>query len=125
ALAMIDESDVQVLRDAERAAQVRAKRAELAQAYFDKIAVHWDEIRSLHVPEQSVESAMREALGTGPFQLVIDVGTGTGRILEIFADRAQRLIGIDTNREMLKCARVRLDKAHLNHCSVRNGDIYD
>ena len=55
----------------------------------------------------------------------MDLGTGTGRILELFSGRAQRLIGVDTNREMLKCARVRLDAAQLSNCSVRLSDIYD
>lgn len=125
ALAMIDETDAQVQRDAERAQQVRARRAELAQAYFDRNAARWDEIRALHVSEEAVEAAMRDALGEGPFELIVDTGTGTGRILEVFADRARRLVGIDTNREMLKCARVRLEKAGLSHCAVRNADVCD
>lgn len=125
ALAMIGKDDALLLRDAERAKQIRARRALLAQSYFNENASQWDRIRSLHVPELQVEEAMIDALGTGPFDLVLDLGTGTGRILELVAGRARRLIGVDTNREMLRCARVRLDSAQLLNCSVRQADIFD
>ncbi len=125
ALSMIAAHDPQILRDAERADKIRAARLLLAQTYFDENAAEWDRIRSLHVPERDVEAAILEALGPGPFELLLDLGTGTGRVLELAAGRARRLVGVDTNREMLKCARVRLDKAELVNCSVRLADIYN
>ena len=125
ALSMIAANDPQIQRDAERADKIRAARLLLAQTYFDENAAEWDRIRSLHVPERDVEAAILEALGPGPFELLLDLGTGTGRILELAAGRARRLIGVDRNREMLKCARVRLDKAELVNCSVRLADIYN
>ncbi len=125
ALSMIAPDDPQILRDCERADQIRAERALLAQSYFDENAAEWDRIRSLHVPERDVEAAILEALGPGPYELLLDLGAGTGRILELAASRALRLVGIDTNREMLKCARVRLDNAELVNCSVRLADIYN
>ena len=125
ALSMIAPDDPQILRDAERADQIRAARSLLAQTYFDENAAEWDSIRSLHVPERDVEAAILEALGPGPYELLLDLGTGTGRILELAAGRAHRLTGIDSNREMLKCARVRLDDAELVNCSVRLADIYN
>ena len=125
ALSMIAAHDPQILRDAERADKIRAARSLLAQTYFDQNAAEWDRIRSLHVPERDVEAAILEALGSGPYELLLDLGTGTGRVLELAAGRARRLVGVDTNREMLKCARVRLDKAGLVNCSVRLADIYN
>ena len=125
ALSLIAAHDPQILRDAERADKIRAARSLLAQTYFDENAAEWDRIRSLHVPERDVEAAILEALGLGPYELLLDLGTGTGRVLELAAGRARRLVGVDTNREMLKCARVRLDKAELVNCSVRLADIYN
>ena len=124
-LSMIAANDPQILRDADRADKIRAARLLLAQTYFDENAAEWDRIRSLHVPERDVEAAILEALGPGPYELLLDLGTGTGRILELAAGRARRLVGVDRNREMLKCARVRLDKAELVNCSVRLADIYN
>jgi len=125
ALGMIEAGDPQIVRDGERAARIGARRAALAQAYFDENASEWDRIRSLHVAEREVEDAILEALGPGPYGLLLDLGTGTGRILELASNRAKQSIGVDTNREMLKCARVRLDKAALANCSVRHADIYN
>ena len=125
ALSMVASDDPQIVRDAERADQIRAARSLLAQTYFDENAAEWDRIRSLHVPERDVEAAILDALGPGPYELLLDLGTGTGRILELAASRARRLVGIDKNREMLKCARVRLDDAGLVKCSVRLADIFN
>ncbi len=125
ALEMIAVDDPQILRDSERAEQIRARRAAVAQAYFDKNAAEWDRIRLLHVGERDVEEAILEALGPGPYELLLDLGTGTGRILELASGRARQLTGIDSNREMLKCARVRQDKAGLANCNVRLADIYN
>ncbi len=124
-LAMIAPGDPQTARDCERAGRIRSKRAALAQAYFDENAAEWDRIRSLHVAEHEVEEAILGALGPGPYELLLDLGAGTGRILELTAARAKQAIGIDSNREMLKCARVRLDKAGLANCSVRLAGIYN
>ena len=125
ALAMIDAEDSQISRDSERAKQLRLSRTEAAQTYFDQNAANWDRIRSLHVPEMDVEAAMLDALGPGPFDLLLDLGTGTGRMLELFSSRARRLAGLDSNREMLKFARVNLEAAGLSNCSVRLSDIYN
>ena len=49
----------------------------------------------MHVAEGDVEAAVDEALGPGAFTLLVDLGTGTGRMLELFAPRAARALGFD------------------------------
>ncbi len=120
---VIDVGDPLLARDRVRAQAVKGDRAARAQSYFDAHAADWDEIRALHVAEGDVESAMRQALGSGPFDLLIDLGTGTGRVLELFADTAKRAIGIDVNQAMLAYARATLDRAETAHCQVRYGDL--
>ena len=100
-------------------------RAEAAQAYFKAHAGEWDSIRALHVAEKDVEAAMDEALGEGPFSLLVDLGTGTGRILELFGARAGRALGFDLNHAMLAYARMKLERAGLGHAQVRHGDLYN
>lgn len=116
--------DATLERDLARADAVKRARAEAAQAFFRAHAREWDAIRRLHVAEDQVETAMRTALGEGPFELLVDIGTGTGRILELFADRARRGLGFDINRDMLAYARAKLERARLDHCQVRQGDLY-
>jgi ubiquinone/menaquinone biosynthesis C-methylase UbiE/DNA-binding transcriptional ArsR family regulator len=117
--------DAIVLRDRERLAAVRTSRAAAAQNYFRRHAAEWDRIRRLHVADAAVESAIRTALADKPIRSLLDLGTGTGRMLELFGADIERGLGLDLSLDMLALARARLDRAGLKHCSVRHGDIYD
>lgn len=123
-LTLIDAADATIARDRERAEALKREREAAAQGYFKEHAADWDRIRALHVAESEVEAAMGEALGPGPFRLLLDLGTGTGRILELFADRYERGLGLDVNQAMLAYARSKLARARLTHAQVRHGDIY-
>lgn len=124
-IARLDAGDPTLARDRERLAAVRAARAAAAQAYFRRHAVEWDRIRKLHVADAAVEEAMRAALADRPFRSLLDLGTGTGRMLELFGPASERGLGLDMSLDMLALARARLDRSGLKHCSVRQGDIYD
>ena len=124
-LAHLDAKDRIVARDRERLSSVRAARAAAAQAYFRKHAAEWDRIRKLHVADAAVEDAIRAALDKRPFRSLLDLGTGTGRMLEMFGPAIERGLGLDLSLDMLLLARDRLERAGLRHCSVRQGDIYD
>ncbi len=124
-IARLDPNDPIIARDRERLAAVRATRAAAAQNYFRRHAAEWDRIRRLHVTDAAVEDAIRAALGDQPIRSLLDLGTGTGRMLELFADDIERGLGLDLSLDMLALARTRLDRAGLKHCSVRYGDIYD
>ena len=124
-IARLDASDPIAVRDRERLAAVRRARATAAQDYFRAHAAQWDRIRKLHVADEAVENAISEALGGQPFHSLLDLGTGTGRILELFGANIERGLGIDLSIDMLLLARARIERASLRHCSVRQGDIYD
>ena len=121
----LDADDATVARDRERLTAVRAARAAAAQNYFRRHAAEWDRIRKLHVADAAVEDAIRGALADKPVRALLDLGTGTGRMLELFAPDIERGLGLDLSLDMLAVARARLDRAGLKHCSVRHGDIYD
>jgi ArsR family transcriptional regulator len=120
-----DKRDAIVRRDSERAEALKRERAATAQDYFRKHAADWDRMRALYVAEAEVEAAMGEALGRGPFRLLVDLGTGTGRMLELFAACYERGLGLDVNRSMLAYAQSKLRSAGLAHAEVRHGNIYD
>jgi ubiquinone/menaquinone biosynthesis C-methylase UbiE len=121
----LDPDDPVIARDRERLAAVRTARAAAAQNYFRRHAAEWDRIRKLHVADAAVEDAIRKALADKPIRALLDLGTGTGRMLELFAGDIERGLGLDLSLDMLALARARLDRAGLKHCSVRQGDIYD
>lgn len=124
ALDQWDEVDHWAVADEARLAAVRADRAAAAAEWFEAHAGEWDAIRSLHVAEEQVEAAMARALGDGPLGCLIDIGTGTGRMLELFAPRAEHALGIDRSSEMLRLARVKLAERGLTNAELRQADLY-
>ncbi|MBX9795957.1 metalloregulator ArsR/SmtB family transcription factor [Sphingomonas sp.] len=118
------EGDHWAIADAARLAAVRADRAAAANAWFEAHADQWDAIRSLHIAECEVEAAMAALLGDAPIGQLIDIGTGTGRMLEVFAPRARHALGIDRSSEMLRLARAKLAERGLANAELRQADLY-
>lgn len=123
-VALIPESDASLNRDLSRLQQVRDARKQRAQEYFQQVAKRWDTIRSMHVPQQQLEEALLDVVGDEPIGELLDIGTGTGRMLEILAHRVQRGVGIDLSSGMLAVARTNIERAGLTHVYVRQGDMY-
>ncbi len=123
ALAMIAAEDATLAADASRLAGVAEGRAAQAGAYFARNAERWDEIRSLYTAEAAVEAAILEMAGPGPFERLVDLGSGTGRMLTLLGDRARTSIGLDLSRQMLNIARSHVASAGLASCELRHGDI--
>lgn len=124
-VALVLRGEPVVARDLERLAAVKDERAAQAAAYFRSHAADWDKVRALHVDEGEVERAMVEAVGRDPFGRLLDLGTGTGRVLELFSPSIERGVGLDMSHEMLALARSRLEAAGIAHAQVRHGDLYN
>lgn len=124
ALALIDIWDDHGDADRARLADVRAERAAAATAYFATHAAAWDGIRALHIAEAEVEAAIVDVLGDAPIGRLLDVGTGTGRMIELLGERATSAIGVDRSPEMLRLARGRIEAAGLARAELRLADMY-
>ncbi len=120
----LDPADPTLAADRIRLEATREARRRQAAAYFAEQAADWDRIRALHAPEERVEAALLAMLGKKPFRSLLDLGTGTGRMIELLAPRATRAVGIDQSAAMLALARSRLDQAGLRNVNLRQGDIY-
>jgi ubiquinone/menaquinone biosynthesis C-methylase UbiE len=121
---MLPADDPELALDRQRLAAVRAARQEHATRYFAAQAGRWDQVRSLYVDDAKVEAALLDVFGERPPGNLLDIGTGTGRILQLFAPRIGFGLGIDLSREMLSVARANLDRTSLRNCQVRHGDMY-
>lgn len=119
-----DHDDPVLAADLAKLEAVRAVRAAAAAEWFEAHAREWDAIRSLHVAESEIEAAMAAALGDVPLGQLIDIGTGTGRMLALFAPRATHAIGIDRSSEMLRLARAKLSEQGLANAELRQADLY-
>lgn len=121
---MLPGRDALLSGDLAKLEDVRRQREAQASAYFSSNAGRWSELRSLHVDEANVEQAMINMIGAQSIGTLVDLGTGTGRVLELFAKQAEKLHGIDGSRDMLSIARSQLEKKQLRHAELRLADIY-
>ena len=123
-LARLPEDDPQLAADRRQAVRLAAERAREASDAFRRHGADWDENRALDLPAAAIEAATLDLLPPriGAF---LDVGTGTGRLLELVAPRAERALGVDASRDMLALARARLAERGLaDRCAVRQADMY-
>jgi ubiquinone/menaquinone biosynthesis C-methylase UbiE len=110
--------------DDRRLEEVRRDREIAAGAYFERVAPQWDRIRSLYVCETAVEAAILKAAGDGPFERVVDLGTGSGRMLTLLGRKAKMSLGLDLSQNMLNIARANVTRAGLDKVELRHGDIF-
>lgn len=109
--------------DAERLSTILQRRARRADAYFRHNAYRWGELRALHADERQIEALIMDRL-PGEDARILDIGTGTGRMLEVVASRAGYALGVDRSTEMLAVARENLARASLPNCDLRHADMY-
>jgi ubiquinone/menaquinone biosynthesis C-methylase UbiE/DNA-binding transcriptional ArsR family regulator len=111
--------------DRKKLVAIRQSREAAAEHYFARHAGEWDDLRALHSPDAEVERRLIEALADAPLGAVLDIGTGTGRIAELLADRADRVVALDRNLEMLRVARAKLQHLPTAQIELVQGDFYD
>lgn len=122
-LARLDAADPLLVRDRARLEAVEADRRARASAYFAANAARWDDMRALHAADAEVEAAVSALAGRGPFRRLVDLGTGTGRMLRLLGPRAETALGLDLSQQMLNVARAQTAGAGLARCELRHGDI--
>lgn len=110
--------------DLDRLGEIRLRRARVAEEYFRRNAQNWEDLRGRYVDDESLDGLLARRILDLPVRDLLDVGTGTGRVLRLVGGRVQSAIGIDNSREMLAIARSYLDREDLRHCQVRLGDMY-
>jgi ubiquinone/menaquinone biosynthesis C-methylase UbiE/predicted DNA-binding transcriptional regulator len=123
-LTLIPKDDPIIVKDHKRLGTVQSERRSSATDYFRFSALQWDQIRNVHIDDQKVEQVMGSILKETPINKFLDIGTGTGRILELAGVYAETLDGIDQSREMLAVARANLERAGVKHYSLHQGDMH-
>lgn len=121
---LIPDDDPVVSRDLERLENVRRERERQAAEFFASNAENWDSLRALHVDEAEVNAAVLAAFDGGSIERLLDIGTGTGSVLALLGQHAQSAVGVDLSPQMLSIARTVIDKEKMNHCQVRQADMY-
>lgn len=125
AIEALPAEDSTVARDRARLGELKTARADAAREFVSANAERWDAERALHVPENEVERRLLECVPAGRFERLLDLGTGTGRTLELLGPRVKQAVGLDRSREMLSIARGRIAAADLGQCALRLGNFYE
>jgi ubiquinone/menaquinone biosynthesis C-methylase UbiE len=120
----IDSGRADVALDLRRLEEIGREREKKASAYFRRNAAAWHKLRALYADEREVEAAVIRLMGAEPIDDLLDIGTGTGRLLEVFAPRAKRVTGVDLSSDMLAVARANMEKAGIFTATLRKADMY-
>ena len=123
-IARLPADDLVLESDRRQAARVLAERARAASESFRRQGADWDEMRALDLPAQAVEDALLTLIPADDPGRLLDIGTGTGRVLELLASRVRQALGVDASKSMLALARSRLSGEQFAHCAVRLADMY-
>ena len=115
----------QCAQDRERLASIRSAREDEATRYFADHAQDWDELRRMHISDASVEDALVATLSPRPLGRMLDVGTGTGRMAELFAQEADRVVALDKSLAMLRVARAKLQHLPAERIELAQADFTD
>ncbi len=124
-LSRLNPEDPGLSRDRRKLDDVQAERSAAAQAYFAENAAQWDRIRSLYVSDADVEAQVLKAAGSKRVRRLVDLGSGTGRMLALLGPQAEQALGLDLSQQMLNIARRNAAEAGLTNVELRHGDIFD
>lgn len=116
--------DALLAADARQAVRTCAERARAASETFRRQGAEWDEMRALELDAAAIGAAVLAQLAPAPDARLLDIGTGTGALLELAAPHVAAALGVDASRQMLALARDRLSRHGLTHCTVRQADMY-
>lgn len=122
-LEMLPGDDTVLIADRRRLDDVRAERSKDADAFFDMVAGDDGQLGDEYLPRDDMDDKIRHIVGKGPYGFMVDLGTGTGRMLKLLADKIERGAGVDNNSAMLKVARHRLSETGQGHLTVRHGEL--
>lgn len=121
---LLPEDDPMLLLDRRRLAAIRAARRRQAEQFFGARAASWDSETDVAVEAGAVEAELLRIFTEEPAESLLDIGTGTGRILQVLARRIGSGLGVDLSHDMLRVARANLDRREARNCQVRHGDMY-
>ena len=124
-LSQLPDDDAMLMADFRRLGEIKTARAEAANAFFAQAANDQDQLGIEYLPREDIEAELRSLLGEGPHDFLVDLGTGSGRVLAVLSDLFGRGVGIDNSRDMLGVARHSLNNAGLTHMRVRQGDLHN
>ena len=128
-LSSLSEDDPAIARDRQRLTAILDGRQTRARALLARLGVRPLDARDSSRVSAAVDALLAQRLphAANGVQLgeMLDIGTGTGSMLRLLANRARRTVAVDQSRDMRLVARATVLSFGLANCTVRKGDMYD
>ena len=128
-LSSLSEDDPVIARDRHRLSAILDGRQTRARALLARLGVRPLDARDSSQVSAAVDALLAQRLphAANGVQLgeMLDIGTGTGSMLRLLANRARRTVAVDQSRDMRLVARATVLSFGLANCTVRQGDMYD
>src|SRR5262252_6304303 len=105
--------------DERRLKQILERRKTQSEAFFSSAAGQWDKLREELFGATSHLRALAGLLD--PDDVVGDLGCGTGQVSQWIAPFSNRIIAVDSSKEMLRAAKDRLSGQR--HVELRQGSL--
>ncbi|EHQ57622.1 methylase involved in ubiquinone/menaquinone biosynthesis [gamma proteobacterium HIMB55] len=123
-LGSINATDSTIEEDSRRLSVIREARAQLAESYVEDEVPEWLELHRYHGDQQTFREHVTALLEGHNVGHLLDVATGTGRMLGLVGPMAASGYGVDLSKKMVVVARDAIEKAGMTHLSVRQEDMY-
>jgi DNA-binding transcriptional ArsR family regulator len=120
----IEKNETIIQLDQSRLIELQAARATLSETFIETELPDWLRLHEYHGDTARFESAVQDALAEKTVGHLLDVATGTGRMLKIVGPLASSGVGIDLSKKMVTVARSVLAESGLAHLTVRQEDMY-
>ncbi len=124
-LSQLPGDDTVLRADKRRLDEIKSVRADAANAFFAQASNDENQLGIEYLPREDIDAELCDMLSSGPYEMLIDLGTGSGRVLNVLSDKITTGIGIDNNRDMLSVARHSLSLAAHPHLRVQQGDLHN
>ncbi|MDL2317352.1 metalloregulator ArsR/SmtB family transcription factor [Desulfovibrio sp. OttesenSCG-928-A18] len=114
------ETDPALRMDLDMASGMIEERAHKTRQFFNAIAEDWDKLSREVLGAFDLPAAVARSMR--PCEVAVDLGCGTGNVLQSMLQKAKSVIGVDGSARMLELARRRLS-ADSERISLRIGDL--
>ncbi len=122
-------ADMNMCADLDMAESILKDRARKTRQFFNSVADHWDTLNREIIGEFDLAGAV-EAAVPKECRVAVDLGCGTGLVLERLLGKAEQVIGVDGSSRMLELSRRRLGDedsvslriGELDHLPLRDGE---
>ncbi len=106
--------------DLARANQILKERKDKTKKFFNSVAEHWDKLKKDIFGNFDLVKTIKDKIEHS--EVIVDLGCGTGELLNELKTKAKMAIGVDSSPKMLEQAKLRLT-SNYRSVELRLGEL--